>query len=206
MEDALAFHAAQRCARRLNTAREAVRLYGADHDRFPALLRTTCEDRCSALRGGRDAELLPGASSTQVPRDGIPLRKRPRKPQLCAAGPLLAQNKLPFQGKNPPSKPMTRRKIGRLWGIFLSARPPMSKHILDGYSTATCCRCPSRSGSAGRNFGVGGFPIFAVTFIAFCNIVTPSFSRHPEKQKRMDIRHCRTPAENRRPSLRQRVS
>jgi hypothetical protein len=25
-----------------------------------------------------------------------------------------------------------------LWGIFLSARPPISKHILDSHSTSTC--------------------------------------------------------------------
>jgi hypothetical protein len=49
-----------------------------------------------------------------------------------------AQNELSFQGKNPPSKPITRRKIHHLWGIFLSARPPMSSHIFDGYFTSTC--------------------------------------------------------------------
>jgi hypothetical protein len=43
MEDASALYAAQRFARRLNTAREAVRLYGADHERITitALLRST---------------------------------------------------------------------------------------------------------------------------------------------------------------------
>jgi len=51
---------------------------------------------------------------------------------------LGAQNELPFQGKNPPSKPITRRKIHHLWGISLFARPPMSRHILDGYSARTC--------------------------------------------------------------------
>ena len=49
-----------------------------------------------------------------------------------------AQNELPFQGKKPPSKPMTRRKIQHLWGISLSARTRMSRHILDGYFTSTC--------------------------------------------------------------------
>ena len=55
--------------------------------------------------------------------------------QLAFSG---AQNEPPSQGKNPPSKPITRRKIHHLWGISLSARPPMSRHILDGNSTSTC--------------------------------------------------------------------
>ncbi|MGB9485053.1 MAG: transposase [Terriglobia bacterium] len=52
MEDAPALYAAQHCARRINTAREAVRLYGADHERIAiaALLRSTWEGRRSALR------------------------------------------------------------------------------------------------------------------------------------------------------------
>ena len=55
--------------------------------------------------------------------------------QLAFSG---AQNELSFQGKNPPSKPITRRKIHHLWGISLSARPAISKHLLDGNSTSTC--------------------------------------------------------------------
>ena len=52
MEDAPALNAAEHCARRINTAREAVRLYGADHERIAiaALLRSTWEGRRSALR------------------------------------------------------------------------------------------------------------------------------------------------------------
>jgi len=49
-----------------------------------------------------------------------------------------AQNELPFQGKKHPPKPITRRKIHHLWGISLSARPPMSKYILDGSSASPC--------------------------------------------------------------------
>ena len=49
-----------------------------------------------------------------------------------------AQNGLPSPGKKPPSKPITQRKIQHLWGISLSARTRMSRHILDGYSTSTC--------------------------------------------------------------------
>jgi hypothetical protein len=48
------------------------------------------------------------------------------------------QNKRPFQGKNPPSKPKIWRKIHHWWGISLSARPQMSKHILDGGATSRC--------------------------------------------------------------------
>ena len=79
MEDASALYAAQRFARRINTAREAVRLYGADHERITitALLRSTWEGRRSALRGGGEAGLLLGVSSTQVLLDGVPLQKRP---------------------------------------------------------------------------------------------------------------------------------
>jgi hypothetical protein len=49
-----------------------------------------------------------------------------------------AQNELPSPGKKPPSHPITWRKIHHLWGISLSARTRMSRHILDGYSTSTC--------------------------------------------------------------------
>jgi hypothetical protein len=187
MEDASVLHAAQRCARRLNTGREAVRLYGADHERIPALLRSTWEGRHSGLRGGGEAALLLGASSTQVLLDGLPLRKRPINRSFAPRVHFRLTTSHLFRARRPHQKPFRRRKPHHLWGIFLFAWPPVSGHILDGHSTATCCRCPGRSGSAGRNFGVGGLPIFAVTFISFCNIVTPFFSRHPEKQKRMDI-------------------
>jgi len=55
--------------------------------------------------------------------------------QLAFSG---AQNELSFQGKNPPSKPITRRKIHHLWGISLSARPAISKQLLAGNSTSMC--------------------------------------------------------------------
>ena len=51
MEDASALYAAQRFACRLNMPREAVRLYGADHERITALLRSTCEGLSPTLRG-----------------------------------------------------------------------------------------------------------------------------------------------------------
>ena len=77
MEDASPLYAAQRFARRINTAREAVRLYGPDHERITALLRSTWEGRRSALRGGGEAGLLLHLSSTEVLRDGVPFKKRP---------------------------------------------------------------------------------------------------------------------------------
>ena len=77
MENASALNAAQRFARRLSTAREAVRLYGADRERITitALLRSTWEGRRSALRGGGEAGSLLGAASTQVLLIGVPLQK-----------------------------------------------------------------------------------------------------------------------------------
>jgi len=48
------------------------------------------------------------------------------------------QDELLFQGKKHPPKPITRRKIHHLWGISLSARPPMSTYILDGSSASRC--------------------------------------------------------------------
>jgi hypothetical protein len=95
MEDASALYAAQRCVCRINTAREAVRLYGADHERITitALLMSTRKGLRSTLRGGGEAGLLLGVSSTQVLLDGIPLKKRPTTrsfaPRVhfqCAAG------------------------------------------------------------------------------------------------------------------------
>jgi len=79
MEDASALYAAQHFAHRINTAREAVRLYGADHEpiTIAALLRSTREGRRSALRGGGEAGLLLGVPSTLVLLDGVPLQKRP---------------------------------------------------------------------------------------------------------------------------------
>ena len=80
--------------------------------------------------------------------------------QLAFSG---AQNERPFQGKNPPSKPITRRKIHHLWGIFLSIWPQMSRHILEGQSTSTCglgarrlqslSKCPLSQGR--RRSGLG---------------------------------------------------
>ena len=64
MEDASTLYAAQRFARCINTARKAVRLYGVDQERIMALLGSTWEGRRSVLRGGGEAELLPGVSST----------------------------------------------------------------------------------------------------------------------------------------------
>ena len=77
MEDASALHGARRCACRLNTARESVRLHGADHEQIRALLRNTWEGRRSALRGGGEGGSLLGVSSTQGLLDGVPLRKPP---------------------------------------------------------------------------------------------------------------------------------
>jgi hypothetical protein len=47
-----------------------------------------------------------------------------------------AQDKLLFEGKNPPSKPKIWRKIHQLWGISLSVQPRMSRHILDCCATS----------------------------------------------------------------------
>ena len=79
MEDASALYAAQCCARRINTARKAIRLYGADHKQITitTLLRSTCESRRSALRGDGEAGMLLGVSSTRVLLDGVPLQKPP---------------------------------------------------------------------------------------------------------------------------------
>jgi hypothetical protein len=139
MEDASALYAAQPCARRLNTAREAVRLYGADHERITitALLRSAWEGRRSALRGGGEAGSLLGASSTQVLLDGVPLRKRPTDRGFAPRVHFRLKTSCLFRAKTPHQKPITRRKIHHLWGIFLSARPRMSRHILDGYSKLT---------------------------------------------------------------------
>jgi hypothetical protein len=77
MEDASALYAAQRFARWLSIPQEAIRLYGADHERVTALLRSTGEGLRSGLRGGGEAGLILGVSSTQVLLDGVPLKKRP---------------------------------------------------------------------------------------------------------------------------------
>jgi len=79
MEDASALYAAQRFAARSNTARDAIRLDGADHERvtITALLRSTWEGRHSALRDGGEAGLLLSVPSTQVLSADIPLQKRP---------------------------------------------------------------------------------------------------------------------------------
>ena len=79
MEDASALHATQCCVGRVNTAREAVHPYGADHERgtIAALLRSIWEGRRSALRGGGEGQLFLGASSTSVLLNGVPLRKPP---------------------------------------------------------------------------------------------------------------------------------
>ena len=77
MEDASARYGAQRFARWLSIPQEAVRLYGADHERITAHLRSSGEGLRSAFRGGGEAGLLLGVSSTQVLLDGVPLKKRP---------------------------------------------------------------------------------------------------------------------------------
>ena len=79
MEDASALYAAQCFSPRINTAREAVRLYGAEHERvtITALLGSTREGLRPALRGGGEAGLLLGVFSTEVLLDGVPLQKRP---------------------------------------------------------------------------------------------------------------------------------
>jgi|GEM_PF-518695 len=77
MEDASTLYAAQRFVRWLSIPQEAVRLYGADHERITAHLRCTREGLRSALRGGGEAELLLSVSSTEVLPHGVPLKKRP---------------------------------------------------------------------------------------------------------------------------------
>ena len=79
MKGAPALYAAQCFTPRMNTAREAVRPCGADHERITiaALLRTTWEGRRSALRGGGEGGLFPGVSGTQVLLAGVPLQKPP---------------------------------------------------------------------------------------------------------------------------------
>jgi len=76
MEDALALYAAQCFIPRINTAREAVHLCGANHERvtITALLKSTCEGLRRTLRGGGEAGLLLGVSSTSVLSDA-PLQK-----------------------------------------------------------------------------------------------------------------------------------
>jgi hypothetical protein len=55
-----------------------------------------------------------------------------------------AQNELPFQGKNTPSKPGIWRKIHHLWGIFPSAGMRAAKYTLAG-SVASTSRLAARS-------------------------------------------------------------
>jgi len=79
MEDASALYAAKCCARRINTVRKAIRLYGADHEQITitALLSSTWGSHRSALRGDGEAGLHLGVSSTSVLLDGLPLQKPP---------------------------------------------------------------------------------------------------------------------------------
>jgi len=77
MGGASALYAAQRFARWLTIPQEAVRLYGADHERITAHLRSTREGLRSALRGGGEAGLLLGLSSTEVLLNGVSLKKQP---------------------------------------------------------------------------------------------------------------------------------
>lgn len=79
MEGASALYAAQRFARWFSIPQEAVRLYGVDHERITALLRSTREGLRSALRGGGEAGLLLAVSSTNVLPNAVPLQKRPHK-------------------------------------------------------------------------------------------------------------------------------
>jgi hypothetical protein len=101
MEDASALYAARHCARRINTVRKAVRLYGADHERIAALLRSTWEGRRSAMRGGGDAGLLLGVSSTQVLLDGVPLRKRPTNRSFAPRVHSWLKTSCLFRAKTP---------------------------------------------------------------------------------------------------------
>ena len=86
MEDASALYAAQHFAGRINTAREAVRLYEADQERITttALLRSTRKGRRSALRGRGETGSLLGVPSTLVLPAGVPLKKRPRNRSFAA--------------------------------------------------------------------------------------------------------------------------
>ena len=87
MEDASALYAAQRFARRLNIPQKTVRLYGPDHERTRALLRSTWEGLRSALRGCGEAGLLLSVSGTQALLDGVPSKKLPTHrsfgPRVC---------------------------------------------------------------------------------------------------------------------------
>ncbi len=58
MEDAPALYAAQCFEPRINTAQNTVRPYGADHEQIAiaALLRSTWEGRCSALRAAEEGD------------------------------------------------------------------------------------------------------------------------------------------------------
>jgi hypothetical protein len=77
MEDASNLVAARSFARSLNILLKTVRLYGAEHERTTALLRTAWEDLRRALEISREAGLLLGVSGSQVLLDGVPLEKRP---------------------------------------------------------------------------------------------------------------------------------
>jgi hypothetical protein len=89
----------------------------------------------------RELQNRPGGSGKWAPSAKKILFRRNEPKTLVKIKQLAfsgAQNELPFQGKNPPSKPITRRKIHHLWGIFLSARTMMGRHILEGYSPSRC--------------------------------------------------------------------
>ena len=77
MEDAPALYAAQCFEPRINTAQDAVRLYGADHERIAiaALLRSTWEGRRSALRAAEKGDCSWVCLVRKYCPTGIPLRK-----------------------------------------------------------------------------------------------------------------------------------
>jgi hypothetical protein len=99
MEGPSALYAAQRFARWLSLPQEPVRIYGADHEQITAHLRSAREGLRSALRGGGEARLLVGGSSTKVPHNGGPLNKRSANHSFAPSVHLwLAANRIEMGG------------------------------------------------------------------------------------------------------------
>src|SRR5208337_3270171 len=97
--------------------------------------------RNAATERGRELQNRPGGGGKRAWKAKKILFRRNEPKTLLKIQRLAfsgAQNGLSFQGKNPPSKPITRRKIHHLWGISLSARPAISKQLLAGNSTSMC--------------------------------------------------------------------
>jgi hypothetical protein len=97
MEDASALYANHRLVRWISASREAVRLYGAGHERITAHLRSTREGFHPALGGGREAGLVLLGSSTKV-LHCMPLKKRPTKRSVAPRAHFRLAADLIFQG------------------------------------------------------------------------------------------------------------